>query len=190
MFSGVSLADMIVLAGITALESENADMSLDFCGGYVDADDGSASKFLAPRLYPTSNSPDYVVSLEDDFQVKGLTKHEGVVLACRENVGSRYFADLKAGNGDFDEMEKALLDSKFIDIVDVFAADDAFVKSTFAEAWMKMMTAGRYESYLKNACDGVRTTTLKSLPANDVSGAHIIASIAFASLACLTACFL
>jgi Peroxidase len=163
MYPDVSVADLIVLAGITALEDKTDGLGLPFCGGYVDAADGAASKFLAPRLYPTAANPDYVLSLMDDFLVKGLTKEEGVVLACRGNVGSQYFADLKAGKGKLGEFETALLDDEFVSIVDAYAADDALVKTAFAGAWTKMMTAGRYGAFRKNACDGVMTaTTLKA----------------------------
>jgi Peroxidase len=161
MFPNVSAADIIVLAGITALAEMSGDLELSFCGGYVDAADGEASKFLAPRLYPTAAKPDYVISVLDDFKVKGLTKEEGVVLACRERVGSQYFIDLKTGNGEFDEFELALLDNEFLSIVDAYAADDSMVKSIFTGAWTKMMTADRYGAFRKNACD---TTTVKEEP--------------------------
>lgn len=193
MYPEVSMADLIVLSGITALESESNDLTLAFCGGYVDADDGSASEFLAPRLYPTVSSPDYVVSLVDDFQVKGLSREEGVVLACRENVGNQYFVDLKAGNGQFDEMERALLDAEFVDIVDAFAADDALVKTTFSKAWVKMMTADRYEDYRNNVCEGVSTVTLKEGEPNSGeqpnSGARTIFNVAVSVVVFLTFCF-
>jgi catalase (peroxidase I) len=163
MYPDVSAADLIVLAGITALEDKTDGLSLPFCGGYVDAAAGGvASEFLAPRLYPTAANPDYVLSLMDDFLVKGLTKEEGVVLACRGNISSQYFVDLKAGKLKFSEFEMALLDDEFVSIVNAYAADDALVKTAFAGAWTKMMTAGRYGSFRKNACDGVSTATLKS----------------------------
>jgi Peroxidase len=166
LYPTVSTADLIVLAGITALEDQTDGLGLPFCGGYVDAmDGGAASQFLAPRLYPTAAQPDYVLSLMDDFLVKGLSKAEGVVLACRGNVGSQYFVDLIAGTGGiniFDEYETALLDDEFIAIVNAYAADDGLVKTAFAGAWTKMMTAGRYGSFRQNACDGVSTATMKT----------------------------
>jgi hypothetical protein len=184
-YPAVSAADLIVLAGVTALEDKTDDLELSFCGGYVDAEDGAASEFLAPRLYPTAASPDYALSVLDDFQVKGLTKEEGVVLACRGNVGSQYFVDLKGNNGDFDPFELALLDDEFIAIVDAYAANDTLVKTAFAGAWTKMMTAGRYGAFRQNACYGVRTATLKAAEPADTgadpgtgaepaSGTHVI----------------
>jgi hypothetical protein len=177
-YPAVSAADLIVLAGVTALEDKTDDLELSFCGGYVDAEDGAASEFLAPRLYPTAASPDYALSVLDDFQVKGLTKEEGVVLACRENVGSQYFMDLKGKNGDFDPLELALLDDEFIVFVDAFAASDSLVKTVFAGAWTKMMTAGRYGAFRQNACDGDRTDTMKAAEtdtgAKPASGTHVI----------------
>jgi catalase (peroxidase I) len=45
-----SNADLIVLAGHTALQQARAT-PLAFCGGRVDAQDGSGSKALAPRVH-------------------------------------------------------------------------------------------------------------------------------------------
>jgi hypothetical protein len=138
-------------------------------------------------LYPTAANPDYVLSLMDDFLVKGLSKEEGVVLACHGNVGSQYFADLKAGKGKFSEFETALLDDEFVSIVNAYAADDALVKTAFAGAWTKMMTAGRYGAFRKNACDGVMTaTTLKAAAepvdtAKPASGAYACFNVALAA---------
>jgi len=71
----VSMADMVVLASILALEKSNPDLDLPFCGGYVDAEDGSGSEPLAPRFYSPAN-----ITVTDDFQVKGLTPEQGVAL--------------------------------------------------------------------------------------------------------------
>jgi hypothetical protein len=70
-------ADLIVLAGLTALHLAGAN-HLPFCGGRVDAKDGSGSEGLAPRFYEPA-----VVSIRDDMQVKGLTARQGVALAAR-----------------------------------------------------------------------------------------------------------
>lgn len=92
----VSSADLIVLAGKAALEKKNSMLKLPFCGGYVDADAAHNGKDLSPRHY---REP--LITILDDWQVKGLSKEEGVALASRHGkVDSKYYsALLKAGEG-------------------------------------------------------------------------------------------
>ena len=137
----VSYADLIVLAGVTALEKENKDLELPFCGGYVDAHEGHNSKDLRPRKYK-----DAVITVLDDYLVKGLTKEEGVALACRKSVGSKYYKKLLAEDGEFSEEELALIkhhDLKMI--VKMYADDEKKLLEIFTAAWTKMMTADRYK---------------------------------------------
>ena len=152
----VSYADLIVLAGMTALESKTSDLDLSFCGGYVDAADGAASEALAPRMYELP-----LTTVTDDFIVKGLTPEQGVALASRGSVSSQYYVDLKADNGTFTDEEKALLEGEFSAIVDMFAEDDSMLLTHFAEGWTKLMTAGRYENNREESCSGVKTPTLE-----------------------------
>jgi catalase (peroxidase I) len=162
-FPDVSWADLIVLAGLTALENENSELELSFCGGSVDADNADGSEVLAPRVYSTP-----LITVEDDFQVKGLTPEEGVALASREAVGSQYYKDLIAaggGNGgEFSDYELALLEDEFRVIVDNFAEDEGALLTTFQQAWTKMMTADRYLNYRENACTDVSTPTKAGEP--------------------------
>merc|ERR1712232_253512 len=72
MFPDVSMSDIIVLAGQTALEDAGFK-SMKFCGGRADAEDGQGSEVLAPRTYAFP-----LISVKDDMAVKGLTDREGV----------------------------------------------------------------------------------------------------------------
>lgn len=134
---------------------------MSFCGGRVDAEDADGSGILAPRSYSTG-----CITVKDDMQVKGLTKEQGVALFAAPKDGSttlsnEYFANLKVGDGDHTEEERALLEGEFGPIVDLFIADEEFFLSKFAKAWTYMMTADRFaEGPFKNACDGVDAPTL------------------------------
>lgn len=155
LYPDVSYADFIVLAGLTATESTNSEVNLRFCGGGVDAADAINSDHLAPRHYSPA-----VVSVRDDFQVKGLTTEEGVALAARETLSSQYFQDLQSGNGEFSDYELALLEEEFAPVVAHFALEEAAFLVAFSDAWTKMMTADRFLSPTGNACYGVDTQTL------------------------------
>jgi len=151
-FPDVSYADLIVLAGIVALESENGSLDLAFCGGGVDADNAAGSDSLAPRVYATP-----FITVSDDCQVKGLTEAECVALASRESISSKFYADLAAGTGT--EEQKVFLEGGFRAHVDAFAADEDLLVETFQVAWTKMMTADRFGGFNQNACAGVSTPT-------------------------------
>jgi len=159
------MADLIVLAGIVALESTNSALELPFCGGYVDTDDGAGSVGLEPRIYQ-----DPFVTVTDDFLVKGLTQEQGVAWASAEHVGSQWYKDLLAGSRAFDTLELALLEGELRPIVETFAKDEAALLKTFTEAWTYMMTADRFESNMGNVCTGVAlpTTTTSTSPAVEV----------------------
>jgi hypothetical protein len=108
-----------------------------------------------------------------------LKPQEGVALFARPSadgtLSNQYFVDLKAGNGNFDEEEKALLESEFITIVDSFIADNEEFLATFAAAWTYTMTADRFAGPADNACDDVDTRTLELQDA--VSGANSLFGI-------------
>lgn len=155
MYDGVSYADLIVLAGITALEHENPSVDLAFCGGNVDSDAAHNGKDLSPRHY---RHP--LVTILDDWQVKGLMPEEGVALACRKQLGSQYFQDLLEENGNFSEYELAMVKNEDLKkIVEKFATNENMLLKTFEAAWTKMMTADRFAGYKENACTGVDTKT-------------------------------
>ena len=75
----VSWADLIVLAGNTALEAAGAP-SLPFCPGRADAPDGRGNADLAPHARAYA---DPVVELTDRAAVMGLTFREAVALQAR-----------------------------------------------------------------------------------------------------------
>lgn len=159
-YPDASTADLIVLAGLTALESETEGLMLPFCGGYVDADNADGSEPLAPRMY---GSP--IVTIRDDYLVKGLTVEEGVALEARESLSSQFFMDLKA------EGSSPLLEAEFGPVVDKFASDEESLKKSFKSGWTKLMTGGRFKNNRENACTGVSTKTVEA--PDDTSGASI-----------------
>jgi catalase (peroxidase I) len=155
-YPNASYADIIVLAGQTAIESAGG-MTQPFCGGRVDAEDGSGSEGLAPRVYTPP-----VVSIRDDMQVKGLSAREGVALAGRffgPTFSNQFYKDLLAGTGNFTTDEQALLEDEFKEIVEEYASDEEAFQKEFATAWNKMMTADRYDGPSANACTDVSTCT-------------------------------
>ncbi len=70
-------ADLIVLAGTTALE-EATKMEYSFCGGRSDATDGSGSEFLNLNKYPN-----LLAAFKDLSNLRGLTSREAVALQAR-----------------------------------------------------------------------------------------------------------
>ena len=182
-YPNASYADIIVLAGQTAIESAGGNAQ-PFCGGRVDADDGSGSEGLAPRVYNSS-----VVSIRDDMQVKGLSAREGVALAGRPTGATftnQFYKDLLVGNGNFTEDELALLEDEFNAIVEEYASDEETFQKEFASAWNKLMTADRYDGPFKNACDTVNTCTTdpcyEVTAVEETSSAHVSIAMAGTSL--------
>jgi hypothetical protein len=93
-FPAVSYADLIVLAGQTAVEAAGGT-AMQFCAGRTDAFDAAGSAKLEPRYYVPA-----VISIRDNMQVKGLKPQEGVALCARPSadgtLSNKYFEDLKA----------------------------------------------------------------------------------------------
>jgi catalase-peroxidase len=158
-YPNASYADLIVLAGQTALEAAGLP-AVDFCGGRVDAEDAGGSNVLAPRVYATG-----YLTITDDWAVKGLSTREGVALRAAPKPGSQtlsnqFFVDLKAGNGDFSEEDKALLEGDMAAIIDEYIGDNDVFLGEFAGAFTQMMVADRFDGPVNNACENVKTPTL------------------------------
>ena len=163
-YPNASDADLIVLAGHTALQRAGTT-TLTFCGGRVDAQDGSGSEGLAPRIYKPA-----VVSIRDNMEVKGLTARQGVALAARptgSKLSNQFFIELLAGDGTFTAEESALLEGGFESIVQEFAADEEAFMEVFASAWTYLMTADRFGDFNKNGCTGVDECTTEDCQATD-----------------------
>jgi catalase (peroxidase I) len=164
----VSYADLIVLAGMVATNS-----TVEFCGGRTDAEDGSGSEELVPRLAwytPTT------LSVTDNFAVKGLTLNEGVALAGRPvegrspTVSNELFVWLTEyqfegpdnttgvfteidGNKTVTAEEYALYeDTDMRAIVQNYAKDEELFLSEFYAAWNKIMSQDRYDGNRGNLC--------------------------------------
>jgi len=145
-----STADMIVLAGIMALERTIPDLELPFCGGYVDAVETISFQELAPRTYRTA-----LLTVTDDWAVKGLSQEHGVALLSAMKVGSQYYKDLLSGDSTSVKEMELLEDKDIKAIVETFASDEAALLQAFESGWTYMMTADRFSNNRDNACDGV-----------------------------------
>jgi len=159
MFPDVSMSDIIVLAGQTALEDAGFK-SMKFCGGRVDAEDGQGSEVLAPRTYVFP-----LIGVKDDMAVKGLTDREGVHYLHVRTLSNQFFIDLTTANEteivDFTKEEKALLrDLELKAIVEEYAADESIFYDEFAKAWTKMMIADRFDGPFNNECADADDVTL------------------------------
>jgi len=180
MFPDVSMSDIIVLAGQTALEDAGFT-PMKFCGGRVDAEDGQGSEILAPRKYAFP-----LISIYDDMAVKGLTNREGMALLARHTLSNEFFINLSTANGteieELTEEETAILrDPDLKAIIDEYAADESIFYDDFAKAWTKMMIADRFDGPFKNECADVDDITLASAEMasdemNSLSAAFTISS--------------
>ena len=188
----VSYSDLIVLAGMTAINS-----TYEFCGGRTDAEDASESESLVPRL--TWYTPT-TLSVRDNFEVKGLTLSEGVALAGRPMEGRSpmvsnelfvwlvtYPFEGPDANGTYTEVdgnktvtaeEYALYeDTEMRDIVQGYANDNELFKTDFYAAWNKIMIQDRFDGNRGNLCSyttAAPTTSSASFIALDLSLAVFI----------------
>ena len=177
----LSWADLIVLAGTTALE-EASGMSYDFCGGRTDALDGSGSESLNQLNYPNK-----IAEFKDRKTLMGLTNREMVALQAQ--IRSRE-SQLKLGyNGSWmggawgNDYYKILLNEKWIPvsnkeakaennanifmissdlvmlydapllaIVQEYASDNNLFLKEFKTAWTKIMNSDRFDGPINNVC--------------------------------------
>ena len=181
----VSIADLIVLAGYTALEGAGGQ-AMPFCGGRVDGDNADFTADLAPRDFIT----DARVLLRDDIALKGLTLMEGVALLARPTdrypkIGSLFGAMLNnfftgpnadgfftptSGNiNPVTAQEYALFqDRGLLTIMEKLYDNPAHLKSVLATAWTKLMNNDRFDGPTGNVCKGVsdKTKSSASRPVN------------------------
>merc|ERR1712013_966581 len=73
----LSWADLIVIAGYTALEKAGGK-HFAFCGGRTDATDGLGSEFLSPKI--VGNFSETIVQFKDYISIMGLTQIEFTAL--------------------------------------------------------------------------------------------------------------
>merc|ERR1719150_2460564 len=132
----MSMADLVVLAGTTAVE-KTVDVDLAFCPGRVDHADGSMSDSLSDG--PLEDGTD---GLRDYYQIMGLSAKETVALVkglgmtdTLQNLTGEGRSDYSLALGTFEGDEFATLS----------------LKDMFGRAWTKLMNADRY----LGACDSV-----------------------------------
>lgn len=97
---------------------------------------------------------DPLVTILDDFLVKGLSTEEGVVLASCKVMGSQFYEDLL--NGGVDLM---LLSDELMAIIKTFAKNENKLYKNFKDAWTNMMMADRFLNNKENACTDITTST-------------------------------
>ena len=155
-----SLADLIILAGHTAVEYAYG-IFIPFCGGRVDADPSNSPSgdFLHPRHYEPPE-----VLLRDFSQVNGLTENELVTVIARGQLSTSYFIDLLAASStssryEFTLQEQALMD-EYRPVLEDMVRDEDLLKSTFAGMFYKLMTGDRFKSNVENICTDVDCVTV------------------------------
>jgi catalase-peroxidase len=159
----ISSADLIVLAGQTAVEAAGGN-PMAFCGARVDSDSGEGSAIYAPTDYAMAD--DNYLLLQDKCFKMGLTNEQCTATFAVPTSGSTlsnaYFVALKADDGDFSEIEQSLLLGDFAPIVDSCIDDNEKFLAVFADAWTQMMSADRYMGPGGNYCKGTSHPTLES----------------------------
>lgn len=88
-FPHISLADLIVLAGVTALKTDGDVPNLKYCGGRVDADPNDPNNELLSILDPDLREYETVIiGVRDRMKIAGLTVPQMVALAGRPRSAS------------------------------------------------------------------------------------------------------
>jgi len=178
-FNGrVSIADLIVLAGNTALELNGAP-KLPFCAGRTDATEDGDAGVMPPRLGDNSDLDD----LRESALLLGVSPREWTalqayrVMATDDQSGSSYFKRLLFSDWERVEVElggktKTLYKSKnsrrlrtieraeylltiepeFRAAAQDFATEPQVLAQEFAAAWTKIMNADRYDGPAGNLC--------------------------------------
>ena len=153
-FPDVTYADLIVLAGITAVEAAGSN-PIPFCPGRFDAESGEKSEGLEAQIW---NGKVYD-SLVYNIDSKGLTLAEGIALEATPVDGvlsNQFFVDLMAS-----DPENVLFEAEVGDVVDQFMADNDYFLASYAAGFNYMITADLFDGPTGNACEGVNVATVE-----------------------------
>jgi len=117
---GLSWADLIALAGTQALQDLSPlEHTIPFCGGRTDAEDGTGTEYLEPRVSGSWN--DTIPLLRDTMEVMGLTPREFVVLMGGGHSLGQMHADRTGFTGAWTETPTTL--------------DSAYFTALLSEKW-------------------------------------------------------
>merc|ERR1719150_3462455 len=193
MFKDVSYADLIVLAGNTALEMRGAT-PLPFCGGRTDATESGSAGVMPPLLDESKeNSLD---DLRESALLLGVSPREWTalqafrVLASNDQSGSDYFTKLlfsdwarvevevdgakkvvykSKGSRRLRTIERAeyllTIEPEFRAAAQDFATEPKVLAQEFAAAWTKVMNADRYDGPAGNLCAPYSSESKPEIPA-------------------------
>jgi catalase/peroxidase HPI len=154
--SGLSYADLIVLAGNVAAEQRHGAPHLRFCPGRVDAPDGKAWKHLD---YGNANPPATVDEMLDRAYRRGQTAQDLAALSFVDYGSSRKLRELLASTDsprgdDGDVLAQGL---RYYPELRVWAeryasAGDEEYGSAFRSSWTRLMNADRFDGPVRNLC--------------------------------------
>jgi len=145
----LSYADLIVLAGTTALAEMGAP-SMDFCPGRVDATDGNGWRHLD---YGITEEPGDVKAMIELCKRRGQTVQECVALTFMEYGSSEQLADqLKSKSATSILAEGLMYYPELRFWAEHYASSPEDYIGDFAKAWVKLMNADRFLGPLGNVC--------------------------------------
>ena len=176
----VSFADLIVLAGQTALEDAGG-VRMKFCGGRVDGTNADFTESLAPRDF----IEDPVARVRDAIELQGLNLQKGIALFGRPtsrypSIGSLFgvLVDNELvfigpdGDGFFrtstrpnippitSEEYALMIDRELRSIVQQLYDNPKVLRGLLAKAWTMLMINDRFKGAVGNVCFGVNDRTV------------------------------